>query len=85
MTPKEVVAKFDHSLDNFEPIDGQPSDFNLTILLEAVAPLLFQIPYYKMGAVHNLIGLIWPEATYVARYSEAFFKPTRVGNLQHKH
>ena len=73
------MAKFAHSLDNFKPIDGQPSDSNLTRLREAVAPLLLHIPYDKTGAVHNLIGLIRPEAAYVARYGEAFPKPTRFG------
>ena len=42
-------------------------------------PLLLKIPYDKTGAVHNLIGLIWPEAAYVACYGEAFTEPTRVG------
>ena len=79
MTPEVIVEKFAHSLDKFEPIDGQPSDSDLTRLLEAVAPLLLQIPYDKMGAVHNLIGLIWTEAAYVYRYDEAFPEPTRVG------
>ena len=80
MTPKDIVAKFSHSLDNFKPIDGQPSDSDLTRLQEAVAPLLLQIPYDETGAVHNLIGLIRPEAAYVARYGEAFPKPTRVSS-----
>ena len=79
MTPEEIVAKFAHSLDNFEPIDGHPSDSDLTRLREAVAPLLLQITYNETGAVHNLIGLIWPEASYVACYGEAFPEPTRVG------
>ena len=79
MTPEEIVAKFAHSLKNFEPIVGQPSDSDLTRLREAVAPLLLQIPYDETGTVHNLVGLIWTEATYVARYSEAFPEPTRVG------
>ena len=72
MTPEEIVAKFSHSLDNFDPIVGQPSDSDLTRLREAVSPLLPQIPYDKTGAVHNLIGLIRPEAAYVARYGAAF-------------
>ena len=32
-----------------------------------------------MGAVHNLIELIRPEAAYANRYGKAFPKPTRVG------
>ena len=62
MTPEEIVAKFAHALDNFEPIDRQPSDTDLTRLWEAVAPLLLQIPYDETGAVNNLIGLIRTES-----------------------
>ena len=79
MTPEDIVAKFAYFLDNFEPINGQPSDTDRTRLQEAVAPLLLQIPYDKTGAVHNPIGLIRSEAAYVARYSEAFPEPTRFG------
>ena len=78
--PEDIVAKFSHSLDQFEPVSGQPSDSDLTRIREAVAPLLHQIPYDKTGAVHNLIGLIRPEAAYVARYGTAFPKPARVGS-----
>ena len=60
------------------PIVGQPSDSDLTRLWEAVTPLLLHIPYDETGAVHNLIGLIWPEAAYVSRYGKAFPKATRV-------
>ena len=77
MTPEEIVAKFSHSLNNFEPIDGKPSDTDLTRLQEAVAPLLLQIQHDKTGAVHNLIGLIRPEAAYVTSYGKAFPEPTR--------
>ena len=79
MTPKEIVAKSAHSLDNFEPIDRKPSKSNPTRIREAVAPLLLHILYEKTGAIHNLIGLIRPEAAYVARYGAAFPEPTRFG------
>ena len=78
MVPEEIVAKFAHSLNNFEPIDGQPSDSDLTRLREAVAPLLLHILYDENGAVHNIIGVNRPEAAYVSRYGAAFPKPTRV-------
>ena len=78
MTSEEIVAKFAHSLNNFEPIDGQPSDTDLTRLLEAVAPLLLQIPYDETVAVHNLAGPIRPEAAYFSRCGKAFPEPTRV-------
>ena len=76
---EEIVAKFAHSLDNFNPIVGQTSNSDLTRLREAVSPLLLYISYDETGTVHNLIGLIRPEAAYVARYGEAFPEPTRVG------
>ena len=79
MTLEEIVAKFAQSLDIFETIDGQPSDSDLTRLREAVTTLLLQILYDETGAVHNLIGLIRPEAVYVARYGEEFPDPTIVG------
>ena len=78
MTTEEIVAKVAHSLDNLEPIDRQPSESFLTRLRDVVAPLLRQILYDETGAVHNLIGLIRPETTYIARYDKALPKPTRV-------
>ena len=79
MTPEEIVAKFVHALNNFEAIDKQPSDTDLTRLWEAVAPLLLQILYDETGAVHKLTSLIRTESAYVARYGKAFPEPTRVG------
>ena len=78
MIPKDIVAKFAHSLHNFNPIDGKLSDSNLTRIQEAVTPLFLQIPYDKTGAIHNLISLIRPEAAYVVRYVAAFPEPERV-------
>ena len=78
MTPEEIVAKFGHVLDNFEPITRKLSDTDPKRLREAVAPLLLQILYDETGGKHNLIGLIRPKLAYVARYGEAFPKAKRV-------
>ena len=67
MTPEEIVAKLAHSLEQFKPISRKLSDSNLTRIREVVASLLLQILYDKMGAVHNLIGLIQTEAAYITR------------------
>ena len=80
MTPEEIVEKFAHPLNQFEPISGQPSDSDLTRFREAVVPLLIQIPYDETGAVHNLIVLIRPEDAYVLCYGAAFHEPVRVGD-----
>ena len=45
MTPKEIMEKFANLLDQFEPINGKPSDTNLTLIREVVAPLPLQIPH----------------------------------------
>ena len=79
MTPKEIVAKFAHSIKQFEPIAGQPSDSDLIIIWEVVAPLLLQIRYDETGAVHNLTGLIRTEAAYITLYGAALPEPARVG------
>ena len=78
MTTKDIAEKFANSLKQFEPIAGEPSNTDLTIIWEVVAPLLLQIPYDETGAVHNLISLIWPEAAYITCYGAAFLEPTRV-------
>ena len=67
MMPEEIVEKFTHALDQFKPIAGQPSESALTRIREVVSPLLLRILYDEMGAVHNLIVLIRPEAKYIAR------------------
>ena len=79
MMPEEVVSKFANSLEQFKPIDGQPSDTDLTRIREFVAPLLLQIPYNETGDVHNLISLILPEAAYTTRYGAAFLESKRAG------
>ena len=79
MTLEEIVAKFATALNNFEPITEQPSDTDLTILWEAVTPLLLKILCDETGGKHNLIGLIQSKLTFVTRYGEAFPEPNRVG------
>ena len=79
MTPKDIVAKFAHYLEQFELITGQPSESDLTRIREIDVDILLQMPYDKTGAVHNLIDLIRPEAAYIMRYGAAFSEPVRVG------
>ena len=79
MKPKEIVSKFANLLKKFEPINRQPSDTYLMRIRGVVAPLPLQILHNKTGAMHNLIGLIRPEAVYTTRYGTTFLEPTRVG------
>ena len=66
--PEDIVMKLANVLEQFEPIDGQPSDTDLTRIREVMALLLLQIPYDKTGGTHNPIGLIWLVAAYTTRY-----------------
>ena len=79
MMLEEIVAKCADAIGKFEPIDGQPSETDLTRIQEVVAPLLLQIPYDKTGGTHNLIGLIQPVTAYTTRYGTEFAEPTQVG------
>ena len=47
MKPEDTAAKFTDLIEQFDLIDSQPSDTNLTRIKEVVAPLLLQIPYDK--------------------------------------
>ena len=77
MTSKDTVAKFANALEQFELIDGQPSDTKLTQIREVVVTLL-QILYDEMGGTHNLISLIRPMAAYTTCYGAEFAEPTQV-------
>ena len=72
------MENFANSLDQFDPIDGKPSNTDLRLIREVVAPIVLQIPYNKTGAVHNLIGLIHTEVAYTMHYGTVFLKRTRM-------
>ena len=76
---KEIVAKFADALEQFDLIDGQPSDTDLTRIQELLEKLLLQISYDKTKGTHNRIGLIQPVAAYTMRYGADFSKPACVG------
>ena len=79
MTPEEIVVKLSDTIQKLDPIDGQPSDTNLTRIREVMVLVLLQILYEEMGDTHNLISLIWTVTSYTTHYSAKFVKPTRVG------
>ena len=76
MTPEEITAIFADAATHFTPINGNPTDDDLTALRELLTPLLLAIPY-DMDGDHNLIGLIEPTTAYIATWGEAFPPPMR--------
>jgi len=83
MSPDAITALFAEAAIAFTPITGNPTDDDLTALREILTPLLFDIPYDEAGPLvgppfmHNLIGLIEPEAAYIAEWNEAFPRPAK--------
>ncbi len=83
MSPDAITALFAEAANAFTPIQGNPTDDDLTAIREILTPLLFDIPYDETGPtpgrpnVHNLIGLIEPDAAYIAEWNEAFPRPAR--------
>ena len=76
MTPEEITASFASAAAVFTPIQGQPTDDDLTALRDVLYPLLLEIPYDDEGD-HNLIGLIEPAASYTHTWGAAFTVPAR--------
>eukprot|EP00804_Cyclotella_cryptica_P026586 CCRYP_014019-RA/>CCRYP_014019-RA protein AED:0.29 eAED:0.29 QI:0/-1/0/1/-1/1/1/0/130 len=65
MTLEEITTAFAMATTMFQPITGQPSDTDLTVICNVLYPLLLDIPYDEDG-MHNLIGLIEPTTLYTA-------------------
>ena len=76
MTPEEITALFAMAAASFPPIEGQPTDDDLTAMRDVLYPLLLGISYNEAGS-HNLIGLIEPTASYTATWGAAFPIPDR--------
>jgi hypothetical protein len=77
MTPEEITTLFATAAASFQPVIGQPTDNNLTVIHEILYPLLLDIPYDEAGA-HNLIGIIEPTASYTATWGNPFPIPPRL-------
>ena len=56
----------------FEPILGQPTDSDIVNITEILIEALYQIPFDDEKGIHNLVGIILSEATYLADYKAAF-------------
>ena len=66
MMPEEITTAFATAVAGFQPILGQPTDDDLTLLRKTLYPLLLEIPYNETPppGVLNLIGLLEPTPTY---------------------
>ncbi len=51
MTPEAITLLFREARKAFPPLEGKPSDDNLTTIWETLLPILMEIPYDQLGGV----------------------------------
>ncbi len=67
MLPEEIVVKFVEADDLFEPVSGQLSDVDITLIRETLTPILLHIPFDEAEALDNLVGIILGEVKYTSK------------------
>ena len=77
MKTTEVQAEFAALLDAFEPINGQPTDKDLTCLRRVALSALVPIPYDREKGKHSLLGLLLNDDEYSARHGDVEFPPNK--------
>ena len=73
MKTTEVQAEFAALQDAFEPINGQPTDEDLTRLRQVALSALMPIPYNREKGKHSILGLLLTDDKYRARHGKVKF------------
>ena len=77
MKSDEIQSLFSTKLETYAPVEGQPSDLDLSALQETLTALLLSIAYNGEKGIHNLSGLIMDEDAYRARHGTNLPTPSR--------
>ena len=77
MKSDKIQSLFAAQLETYAPIEGQPSDLDLSALRETLTAPLLPIEYDEEKGVHRLVGLIMNEDAYKKRHGANFPTPTR--------
>ena len=77
MKSDDIQSLFTTDLKTYGPVEGQPSDPDLSTLQETLTTLLLTITYDGEKGIHNLVGLIMDEDAYKARHGANFLTPSR--------
>ena len=65
MTPKEITILFREVCEAFvSPLEGKPSDDNLTTIRETLLLILMEIPYDQLGGVHSFTAILTDPGRY---------------------
>jgi hypothetical protein len=79
MTPEAITLLFREARKAFPPLEGKPSDNNLTTIWETLLPILMEIPYNQLGGVHSLMAILTEPGRYAADHGgKAFVQPSRL-------
>ena len=79
MTPKAITLLFREAQRAFPPLEGKPSDDNLTTIWETLLPILMEIPYDQLGGVHSLMAILTEPGRYAVNHGgSAFVRPSRL-------
>ena len=68
MKSDEIQSLFATFLETYAPVEGQPSDPDLSTLWETLTALLLTIAYDGEKSIHNLVDLIMNEDAYKTRH-----------------
>ena len=65
MKPEDIITQFAEATLAFDFILGQPNHTDIVRLMEAIAQILFLVPYDEANASHSLSGLIYSKEDYI--------------------
>ncbi len=79
MTPEAITLLFREARETFPPLEGKPSDDDLTSIRETLLPILMEIPYDQLGGVHSLTAILTDPGRYAANHGgSTFVRPSRL-------
>ncbi len=79
MTLEGITLLFWEAHEAFPPLEGKPSDDNLTTIRETLLPILMEIPYNQLGGVHSLTAILTDPGRYAANHGgSTFVRPSRL-------
>ena len=73
MTPEAITLLFREAREAFPPLEGKPSDNDLTTIRETLLPILMEIPYDQLGGVHSLTAILTDPVRYAADHGGSIF------------
>ncbi len=73
MTPKAITLLFREACEAFPPLEGKPSNNDLTTIRETLLPILMEIPYDQLGGVHSLTATLTEPGRYAADHGGKAF------------